>query len=100
LPFKLNQERRHHGEGGILVGPARHATEHQLHRPAEFGQAQRAPVSPIAMRAGAVDDEQGVLRPVGQPLGRHLSVRQVQRARHMRSGVGVRPTHIQQHEVG
>src|SRR6185503_4934006 len=50
-------------EGEALVGPAGHAAQHHLHRPAKARKLQRRPVRAVAMRTGAVDDEQRIVRP-------------------------------------
>src|SRR5690242_6256359 len=41
-----------------LIEPPGHAADHDLHRKAQAREAQRAAFGPVAVRTGAVDDEE------------------------------------------
>ncbi len=82
-----------------LVDPPGHAARHGLHRKSEFGDAQRATIGAVAVRAGAVGDENGPRRPGGEPLGGDVAVRQADRARHVPCRIGGTATHIEHDEA-
>lgn len=87
-------------KGQSFVGPAGDAADHDLYRPAETGELQRRLVRAVAMRAGAVDDEQRFFGPFGHAFRADLAMRQVQRARHVLPGIGLRRTDdMQQNEI-
>lgn len=83
-----------------FVDPASNAAGHDLDRPVELGQPQRAPRRAVAVRASAIGDEQGILRPL-RHLGRDdLAVRQVDRPLDVALGIERRATDIEQDKVG
>ena len=82
-----------------FIQPARYPSQHQLHRAAQLGQSEGRPISSVAVRAGAIDDEQCLRRPARHPIRADQSVRQIERARNMGLRVGFRTPDVEKNEV-
>lgn len=87
------------GQSEALVGPPSDAAEHELHRTSEACEPQGGLVGPVAVRAGAVDDEQRQHRLCGHTALGDLAMGQVDRARHVASGEERGAAHVEEDEV-
>src|SRR6185437_16871373 len=74
--------------------------DHHLDRPAERTQPYGRARGAVAMRAGAVDDEERLRRPRVHSRGRDLAVRQAERPADVTLAEVLGAAHIEQNESG
>jgi hypothetical protein len=86
-------------EAEAFIGPAGHAADQQLGLEAETGEAEGSIVGAVAVRAGAIDDEQRIACPCRHTVRRHLAVRQVDRSWNMGFCEELRRAHIEENEI-
>ena len=82
-----------------LVSPARHATDHLFHRATQRRNPQGAPIRSIAVRTGAIDDEERIVRIRIEPHLRQLGIRQAHRARDVPLFVAFRRPHVDEDDI-
>src|SRR6185312_6418554 len=83
-----------------FIEPAGDAADHHLDRPAERTQPYGRARGAVAMRAGAVDDEERLRRPRVHSRGRDLAVRQAERPADVTLAEVLGAAHIEQNESG
>ena len=79
--------------------PPGHAAEHDLDRQPEPRQTDRTPLRAVAVRAGAVEDEQRPGRMAGKARADELRVRDVAGTGHVGLGEELWAAHVDEHEV-
>jgi hypothetical protein len=86
-------------ERKALAWPPDDPTKHHFYGPADASQAQRRPIRTIAMRVGAIDDEERTRGPLCRRLFRDRRMRETDRARDMTFAECVRPANVEQNEI-
>ena len=83
-----------------LIQPASDTPYHHFHPPSECRETDRCPVSAIAVRSGAQDNEHSVGRPLRHIASHDLAMRHVDRACNMTLPIKIRASNIQKDKVG
>src|SRR5215813_1507149 len=86
-------------ERKAVVEPAGDAADHLLHRPAQLGEPDRRPVCAVALRTGAVDDEQRLGRISFERSRGDARVRQIDGAGQVADTKQLRATDVEQDEA-
>ena len=82
-----------------FVAPPGDAPDHEFHRPPQAGEPDCSLVAAVAVWAGAIDHENGVRPVLCKPRFYDLSVRDIDRARHVALHVEFGAAHVEEHEI-
>ncbi|MCP1624328.1 hypothetical protein J2T47_003064 [Pseudomonas nitroreducens] len=97
--FRVQRFARRTDQRQTFVQPAGHPADHLLHRASQRGELRGGAVHAIAVRPGAVDDEQGARRELRHAPCIDLAGGQVQRSGYVPAGEGGSMAHIKQDEI-